>query len=396
MKSFKRPQMKKTFSIAILLCGLGIVSVSAQIATPPPEPSYQPLSPDQLDQTLAPIGLYPDPLISEILPAATFPAEIVMANRYLTSGGDPNAVDQQPWDPSVQAVAHYPTVLQWMDDNLPWTTEVGDAFVNQQQDVMDSIQRLRTQAYNLGNLQSTPQQQVVNDGGDIRKSFLPMTTMFYLPDYQPDAVYYQTGYPLTFGTPFPIGVWLYCDFDWHQRHLVFWARDHPRPKRLVASAARSHRRAYLASHATVWHHRKSIHSLRRPGGDRGWNNRPEAINCALRTTNRHANVTNSRGASSAPRRPSQSGTGNPRRIRCRTASQGSPVEHYYVCKPGNIDRRSIGIQSSHETQTYSDRGQQSMQTVTHSEPISRPAPVSRPAPSGGGGARGGGGGGGRR
>src|ERR1035441_10423431 len=84
----------------------------------------------QLDQLLGPIALYPDPLIAEILPASTLPTQIVLADRYITGGGDPNQIGQQPWDASVQAVARYPSVLKWMDDNLNLTTELGQAFLN--------------------------------------------------------------------------------------------------------------------------------------------------------------------------------------------------------------------------------------------------------------------------
>src|ERR1039458_5705360 len=105
-----------------------------------------PFSADVLDQLLRPIALYPDPLLAEIFTAATLPAQIVMADRYVNGGGDLSAIAAQPWDPSVQGLAHYPTVLKWLDDNLPWTTEVGQAFLNQQQEVMASIQRLRLQA----------------------------------------------------------------------------------------------------------------------------------------------------------------------------------------------------------------------------------------------------------
>ena len=79
----------------------------------------------QLDQLLGPIALYPDPLIAQILPASTLPTQIVLADRYVSGGGDPNQIDQQPWDASVQALARYPNVLKWMDDNLNWTTEAG-------------------------------------------------------------------------------------------------------------------------------------------------------------------------------------------------------------------------------------------------------------------------------
>ena len=165
---WNRRGMQKIFYFASLIYGLAgaALSMPAQTAVPPPMPEYQPLSDQQLDQLLGPIALYPDPLIAQILPASTLPTQIVLADRYVTGGGDPNQIDQQPWDASVQALAHYPNVLKWMDDNLNWTTDLGQAFLNQQQDVMDSIQRLRASAQNLGNLQSTPQQQVMEDDGN--------------------------------------------------------------------------------------------------------------------------------------------------------------------------------------------------------------------------------------
>ena len=136
--------MKMWTKIAgLLLLAGALLSVRAQTAVPPPMPAYQPLSDQQLDQLLGPIALYPDPLIAQILPASALPTQIVLADRYVSGGGDPGQLDAQPWDASVQAVARYPEVLKWMDDNLNWTTELGQAFLNQQPDVMESIQRLR-------------------------------------------------------------------------------------------------------------------------------------------------------------------------------------------------------------------------------------------------------------
>src|SRR5271156_3991588 len=130
--------MKLLLKIPVLLClfaGTALL-VRAQVAVlPPPMPAYQPLSDAQLDQLLGPIALYPDPLIAQILPASTFPTQIVLADRYVMGGGDPGQIDQQPWDASVQAVARYPNVLKYLDDNLNWTTDLGQAFLNQQQDV---------------------------------------------------------------------------------------------------------------------------------------------------------------------------------------------------------------------------------------------------------------------
>src|SRR5215469_4946114 len=99
-------------------------------------------SPDDLDNLLAPVALYPDPLVAQILPAATFPDQIDEAAQFLQSNGDPNAIDMQPWDMSVQALAHYPRVINMMASRLDWTTELGQAYVNQPDDVMNAIQRL--------------------------------------------------------------------------------------------------------------------------------------------------------------------------------------------------------------------------------------------------------------
>ena len=133
--------MKKILHfVSLLLCGLASAtwSAPAQTAAPPQMSNYQPLSEQQLSQLLGPIALYPDPLIAVILPAATLPTQIVLADRYVEGGGDTNQIEQQPWDPSIQALAHYPALLKWMDDNLNWTTTLGDAFLNQQDDVMDA------------------------------------------------------------------------------------------------------------------------------------------------------------------------------------------------------------------------------------------------------------------
>ena len=262
--------MKSWFKIAVLLWMFAGAAqlVRAQMAVPPPMPAYQPLSYQQLDQLLGPIALYPDPLMALILPASTVPAQIVLADRYVSGGGDPNQIDQQPWDPSVQALARYPDVLKWMDDNLNWTTELGQAFLNQQEDVMDSIQRLRRSAYNVGNLQSTPQQQVIDDGGYIE--ILPVDPqVIYVPVYQPDQVYYQTCYGppfITFGIGFPIGVWLNCDFDWGHHHIIVWGRDHPRPPNWWHEPPPQRNMGQV----TVWQPHNGPGAVVVHGGDRGY------------------------------------------------------------------------------------------------------------------------------
>ena len=264
--------MKRILKFAVLLGGLAVLPLRAQYAVPPPTPVYQPLSDQQMDQLVGPIALYPDPLLAQLLPASTLPTEIVLADRYVTGGGDPNQIESQPWDASVQAMAHYPTVLKWMDDNLNWTTALGQAFLNQPQDVMDSIQRLRAQAQSLGNLQSGPQEQVEVDDGTI--DIEPTDPdMMYLPTYAPDSVYYQPGFGITYGVGFPFGVWLNGDFDWHNHNLISWDRDHPRPANWWHDRP-AQRDNLMRRQTTVWHpedHRTG--GVVNRSGDRGWEDR---------------------------------------------------------------------------------------------------------------------------
>src|SRR5579884_877059 len=195
---------------------------------PPPAPSGQMLAGDQLDQLLGPIALYPDPLIAEILPAAMQPSQIAVAANYVNSGGDPNLIDSQPWDSSVKAIAHDPQLLQMMNGNLEWTAELGQAYANQPTDVMNSIQRLRADAMQQGNLQSGPQETVENYDGQIE--IIPTNPeTIYVPEYDPYAVYYEPGVPFTWGFGFALGPWFAHDFDWWHHRMVYWGPDHPRP-----------------------------------------------------------------------------------------------------------------------------------------------------------------------
>ncbi|HTY21042.1 MAG TPA: DUF3300 domain-containing protein [Geobacteraceae bacterium] len=180
-------------------------------------------SPDELYDLLAPIALYPDPLLAQILPAATFIDQIDEATRYIRQYGKYSRIDVQPWDVSVKAVAHYPDILFMMDQKYDWTVSLGQAFINQQQDVMDTIQRLRADALAEGNLYSTPQQEVINDNGYI--SIVPAEPEeVYVPRYDPVLVYEQPspsyGF-ITFGIGLAIGAWLDRDCDWHG-HRVFY------------------------------------------------------------------------------------------------------------------------------------------------------------------------------
>jgi Protein of unknown function (DUF3300) len=211
----------------VLAFSLGIATLAVAAGAPAAQDqsSYQAYSPDQLDNLLAPIALYPDPLLAQVLVAATFPDQIDEAARFVRSYGQ-NGVDDQPWDVSVRAVAHYPTVLNMMDDQLDWTTAVGQAYVYQSTDVMTSIQRLRAMAEQQGNLVSTPQQQVVEENGEI--GIWPASPQYiYVPVYDPSIVFFRRAYyggfftGFSFGPGLVIGAWLNRDFDWRRRRVYY-------------------------------------------------------------------------------------------------------------------------------------------------------------------------------
>jgi hypothetical protein len=222
---------------------------------------------------LGPIALYPDPLIGLILPSATVPSQVVLANRYVSGGGDPNEIAVQPWDPGVQGLAHYPAVLSWMDENLAWTTELGEAFANQQSAVMDSIQRLRARAQALGNLQSTPQENVAEDDGVIDIDPADPDDI-YVPVYQPDLIYYQPGAYCTFGIGFAIGVWLGFDWDWRNHHLIRWGQGHVRPPDWWHRPPGIRHKEIAVQNSSLWQPRTRPASVIVGGQDRGFENRP--------------------------------------------------------------------------------------------------------------------------
>jgi len=188
-----------------------------QDQAPPPNQNagYQPFSADQLDNLLSPIALYPDPLLAQTLVAATYPDQVEEAARYVRANGQAG-IDDQNWDVSVKAIAHYPTVVQMMADKIDWTTSIGQAYVNQSADVSAAVQRLRHMARKAGNLETTPQQEVIENGDYIAVD--PVQPQFiYVPVYDPAICFYRRpfwGPAITFGAGFPIGAWLNLDFNW--------------------------------------------------------------------------------------------------------------------------------------------------------------------------------------
>ncbi len=160
------------------------------------QPQMQPLSAQQLEQLVAPIALYPDPLIAQVLTASTYPAQVADADRWRQAQGGAPAeqiaagADAQNWDPSVKALTAFPQVLGEMDRNMRWTTDLGNAYYNQPQDILQAVQEMRQRAQAAGNLQSTPQETVNYDQGNIEVA--PANPqVVYVPAYNPWVVYGQ-------------------------------------------------------------------------------------------------------------------------------------------------------------------------------------------------------------
>ena len=162
---------------------------------------------EELDQMLAPIALYPDDLLTQLLMASTYPLEIVQAARWTKQNKDlkgdalTEGLEKQDWDPSVKSLVNFPEVLERMNENLQWTVRLGDAFLAQQKQVMDTIQMLRKKAQEAGNLKDNPQQKVVVEQETIViQSAQPET--IYVPSYNPAVVYGSWWWP-AFPPPLP-------------------------------------------------------------------------------------------------------------------------------------------------------------------------------------------------
>jgi hypothetical protein len=206
-------------------------------------------TPQQLQQLVAPIALYPDELVAEVLAAATYPTQVVEADRWLQEHKDlqgkqlADEVDKQDWDSSVKALTEFPSVLANMDKNLSWTSSLGEAYVDQQQDVMDAVQVMRQQADAAGNLKDNSQQKIKKEGKTI--VIEPASPdVVYVPTYDPWLVYgdpvvmwpgwywhpglYFDGPGIAFGLGFGLGFyggfgwgWHHWGADWHHRSIIY-------------------------------------------------------------------------------------------------------------------------------------------------------------------------------
>lgn len=187
---------------------------------PAPEEAEPPIPPEQLDSLVAPVALYPDPLLAQTLVAATYPLEIVQLQQWLAKNPDlkdkalVDAVAKQPWDPAIQSMAAVPDVVKRLADDIQWTTDLGNAFLAQQADVMDAVQRMRQKASGKGALE-TNEQQIVQTKVIEEKTVIVVEPadpeVIYVPSYNPTVVYGAPVYPyppVYYPPPYPYGAGL--------------------------------------------------------------------------------------------------------------------------------------------------------------------------------------------
>jgi hypothetical protein len=196
--------------IAVLCCALlspGFVVPASQSQKPTAAPAHQEaanLSSDQLDSLVAPIALYPDPLLAQVLAASTYPLELVQLQQWLEKNKTlkdkalVDAVQKQPWDPSVQAMAALPDVVKRLVDDIQWTADLGNAFLAQESEVLDAVQRMRAKAKEKGNLKSNEQMKVETKVVESKQVIVVEQAdpqVVYVPSYDPVVVYGAPAYP---------------------------------------------------------------------------------------------------------------------------------------------------------------------------------------------------------
>jgi len=200
---------------------LAVLNAPAQVPGPsfPNQPAAQALPPEQLDNLVAPIALYPDPLLGQVLAAATYPVELVEAQQWMLANETlhgrqlMDSARQQNWDASVQALVAMPNVLSLLTQDVRWTTDLGNAFLAQQQDVMSAVQRMRQRAQANGRLQSTPQETVTtqDQGGQQAIEIEPANPQdISVPAYDPYYAYGYGAYPPLY---YPDGYWFEPGID---------------------------------------------------------------------------------------------------------------------------------------------------------------------------------------
>lgn len=375
-----------------------------------PAPQGQALTADQLDQLVAPIALYPDALVAQVLAAATYPTQVVEADRWLQAQGNApadqiaSAANAQQWDPSVKALTAFPSVLSQMDHNLQWTTDLGNAYYNQPQDVMDSVQQMRQRAQQAGKLQSSPQLAVNNDGGSI--AIAPANpAVVYVPVYNPwvmfgppvvafpgyffapPPLFIGVGFGFGFGFGFgvPIHPWAPWGWGWHSwgvgwssRTVIFNRttfitrsttvvnRGFNRPGSPPLQMAGQ--RGSFLNHPVYSRYANQVAQGARPGAN-GFNNRPGAPGNFVRPAIRPGSTSGGYNHT----QPSYNRTAPPAN---GMVNGGRPAAGY-TQRPTNTPGATYNRPNTGGTQYHPS----APQNYNHSAPASRPAPAPRSAPA---------------
>jgi Protein of unknown function (DUF3300) len=245
--SFRDQPSAISFGISCLVClSLCATTLLGQQSQTQPVPAQSQvmtnqeqapkIPPDQLDSLVAPIALYPDPLLAQTLAASTYPLEVIQLEQWMAKNKDlkgkalADAVEKQNWDPSVQAMAVFPDAVKQLAENVSWSSDLGNAFLAQQSDVMDAVQRMRAKAQGAGNLKTSQQQKVESKSVDSKNVIViepASPEVVYVPTYNPTVVYGAPIYPyppiiyppyygaLAFGAGIAIGAaWGHGGWGW--------------------------------------------------------------------------------------------------------------------------------------------------------------------------------------
>ena len=224
--------IRSVLALLLSLCAAALPAAAQEGAT---------FSKEQLEQIVAPIALYPDSLLTQVMMASTYPLEVVEADRWMKQNKNPTgaaleaALKDKDWDPAVKSLCTLPDVLAKMSENLDWTQDLGDAFLGQKPELMDAVQHMRGKAYDAGNLKSSQQQVVTQQPDKIIVIEQASPQVVYVPSYSPTVVYGAWSYPtyyyppmyappppgyglLTFGVGMAVGAAIWGDSNWGWGH----------------------------------------------------------------------------------------------------------------------------------------------------------------------------------
>lgn len=382
--------------LALVLSGAVLIATSPIGADVLPQQSGEDqqsasLSAKEIDNLVAPIALYPDALVAQILGGATYPDQIVEANNFVKANAKLSAsdlmvkVDGQGWDPSVKALTQFPSVLDSMAQNLSWTSALGDAAYYQQKDCMDAVQRLRRQAKAAGNLKTTPQQTVIQQDPQTIIIQQANPQVVYVPTYNPTVVYgtpyYPPGYStaalvttgvIAFGIGIAIGAsmnnnwgWHSWGCGWHGGTVVYQRNVYVSRSVVYANGNRSYGGARPAPYGSNTNVNRS--------GNRNTNVSGNTVNI---NTNKGNRTTNRPNPSTRPANGTSPGYGA-NRSRDSNAARPAPAAYRgYGQKPttGTKTGAFSGYSAGGNTRAQSNRGR-----ASYSGSGSRPAPQARPA-----------------